>query len=140
MAKKISLEEYNKKQKQKNKKIDFLKIISIVLNVILIITLIIVIIISTNNSNYLREEINVENEDKNECYNDLEYITEGESAFNIKQKIDFLDENIVFIIDGYGNYYYTYDCMMKKVGEKNYSFLAYNISAAKGEGYKKGSC
>lgn len=55
-------------------------------------------------------------------------------------KANFLDENVVFVIEGYGNYYYTYDCMMKKVGNNQYSFWAYNISQAIGRGYKKGGC
>ena len=51
-----------------------------------------------------------------------------------------MDKSIVFQIKGYGNYYYSYDCMMKKVGNKDYRYWAYNKEAAKDYGLKKGSC
>lgn len=53
------------------------------------------------------------------------------------EKADFLDECIVFVIDGFGNYYYTYDEMMaltQDVGD--YEFWAYNKEAAISNGYK----
>ena len=51
-------------------------------------------------------------------------------------KIKFFDENIVFIIDGYGNYYYTYDEMQQVTQGKSYSYLAYNKESAISQGYK----
>lgn len=54
-------------------------------------------------------------------------------------KAEFLDENIVLVIEGYGNYYYTYDCAEKITGG-SYTYWAYNKEAAKANGYKKGIC
>lgn len=52
-------------------------------------------------------------------------------------KANFLDENIVFVIDGYGRYYYTYDQMEQVTqGLEEYSYWAYNKEQAKGLGYK----
>lgn len=51
-------------------------------------------------------------------------------------KIEFFDEHVVFVIEGYGNYYYTYDEMEQVTQGKNYSFWAYNIDQAKNLGYK----
>ena len=52
-------------------------------------------------------------------------------------KADFLDENIVFVIDGYGRYYYTYDQMEQVTqGIGEYSYWAYNKEAAISKGYK----
>jgi len=54
----------------------------------------------------------------------------------LQSKADFLDENVVFVIDGYGNYYYTYDQMKQVTQGKSYSFWAYNKSQAIGLGYR----
>lgn len=52
------------------------------------------------------------------------------------KKIDFLDKYIVFVLDGYGNYYYTYDQMQQVTQGKTYSFWAYNIEQARDLGYR----
>lgn len=54
-----------------------------------------------------------------------------------EEKADFLDERIVFVIDGYGDYYYTYDQMntvTQGIGE--YTFWAYNVEQAISRGYR----
>ena len=56
-----------------------------------------------------------------------------------ENKAKFLDENIVFVINGYGNYYYTYDCV-QKITSGSYTYRAYNKEAAISKGYKKGTC
>lgn len=56
-----------------------------------------------------------------------------------ENKAKFLDENIVFVINGYGNYYYTYDCV-QKITSGSYTYWAYNKEAAISKGYKKGTC
>lgn len=56
-----------------------------------------------------------------------------------REKAEFLDENIVFVLEGYGDYYYTYDCV-QKITDGEYSYWAYNKEAAVGEGYRKGTC
>ena len=57
----------------------------------------------------------------------------------VKNKLDFIDDNIVFRIKGFGNYYYTYDCMMNKV-DGEYTYWAYNKEAAISEGLRAGGC
>lgn len=57
-----------------------------------------------------------------------------------KEKSSFLDENIVLVIEGYENYYYTYDCVKKLTEGNEYSYWAYNIEQAKAKGYKNGTC
>lgn len=54
-----------------------------------------------------------------------------------KEKADFLDENIVFVLDGYGRYYYTYDQVQEVTQGKAYSYWAYTDVEAKSKGYKK---
>ena len=51
------------------------------------------------------------------------------------EKINFYDKNIVFVLDGYGNYYYTYDQMKQVTQGKSYSYFAYNKEAAIANGY-----
>ena len=48
-----------------------------------------------------------------------------------KEKSDFLDAHIVFVIDGFGNYYYTYDEMIYVTQQlEEYEFWAYNLEQA----------
>lgn len=56
--------------------------------------------------------------------------------FENAEKIAFYDSSIVFVIDGYGNYYYTYDEMMQVTQGVDFSFWAYNLEQAKSLGYK----
>lgn len=51
-------------------------------------------------------------------------------------KIDFFDENIVFVLEGYGNYYYTYDQVEQVTQGKNFTYWAYNKEAAIANGYR----
>lgn len=53
-----------------------------------------------------------------------------------KTKLNFFDEYIVFVIDGYGNYYYTYDQMKQVTQGTTYTFWAYNIEQAIDRGYR----
>lgn len=89
------------------------------------------------------------NKELTEQYNDSEskvneyvslYTKEQIKRISLTNKSDFLDKHIVFIIDGYGNYYYTYDCMKEVTSGKSYSFLAYNTETAIAKGYKKFNC
>ncbi len=54
-----------------------------------------------------------------------------------KDKIDFFDEHVVFVLDGYGKYYYTYDQVQQVTQGKAYSFWVYSDVGAKNAGYKK---
>lgn len=56
-----------------------------------------------------------------------------------EEKVDFYDKNIAFVVEGYENYYYSYECIMRLKGS-NASFLAYNTELAKAKGYKYGAC
>ena len=57
------------------------------------------------------------------------------SAYN-SEKLEFYDENIVFVIDGYGDYYFTYDEKIQATRyDDNYEYWAYNKELAKSLGY-----
>ena len=72
----------------------------------------------------------------NRNYNELESEKNSEWLKN-SEKIEFLDENIVFVIDGYGDYYYTYNQMETVTqGIGNYTYWAYNKEQAIYRGYK----
>ena len=58
-------------------------------------------------------------------------------TLDYQEKAEFLDENIVFVLDGYGKYYYTYDQVQQVTQGKEYSYWAYNTEAAISKGYKK---
>ena len=62
-----------------------------------------------------------------------------EENWDLTAKANFLDNSIVMVVSGWGNYYYTYDCVQKKA-TGNYTFWAYNKEAAISKGYRKGSC
>ena len=51
------------------------------------------------------------------------------------EKVQFIDDNVVFVIDGYGDYYYTYDQMMQVTQGTNFTYWAYNVENAKYLGY-----
>lgn len=74
------------------------------------------------------------------CETQLNMLKGDKTIFYMQDKLDFFDENIVFVIEGYGNYYYTYDCVQKITDGEEYSFWAYNKEAAKSNGYQKGTC
>ena len=58
----------------------------------------------------------------------------------LRNKSNFMDEHIVFVLDGYGNYYYSYDCMEEVTEGKEYTFWAYNTNSAIAKGYKPFNC
>lgn len=47
------------------------------------------------------------------------FVSYPDDYYEICDKAEFLDENIVFVIEGYGNYFYTYDEMMRVVEGSN---------------------
>lgn len=54
----------------------------------------------------------------------------------VSEKLEFYDECIVFVIDGYGDYYYTYDQMIYVTrNDDYYEFWAYNEEQAIDLGY-----
>lgn len=60
-----------------------------------------------------------------------------ESYYNRNhEKLDFYDEHIVFVIDGYGDYYFTYEQMNHVTSDdEEFEFWAYNEEAAINLGY-----
>lgn len=140
--KEITEEPINIKSAKNNK----LTITSLIFNGALIICVIVLGIMYVNKNQEV-EDLYVDLELKDEEMwpyksdsEDLEDLLNGKTYYYVKNKLDLMDEAIVFQIEGYGNYYYTYDCMMKKVGSSEYSYWAYNKEQAIGRGLKRGSC
>lgn len=116
-------------------------ITTIVLMILLIlsITLNILVLLDNKDKKMLMDTcIKDKFDNENDCVdalseNMIEYL-------DLSEKADFLDKNIVFVLEGYGNKYYTYDCVKKITNGEEYSYWAYNKEAAKSNGYKKGTC
>lgn len=69
----------------------------------------------------------------------LNYVASNVNVSNgwSSEKANFLDERIVFVIDGFGSYYYTYDEMIAVTQQMDeYEFWAYNTEQAIAKGYK----
>lgn len=96
-------------------------------------------ILSDDNWELYMENKRLEEENE-EIHSNLFSVIGTNSVYYTKEKLSFLDENIVFVLEGYGNKYWTYDCVQQITNGEEYSFWAYNINAAKGQGYKKGTC
>ena len=133
---KVILKEEVKKEKIKlsKKSLKFKKTetLSVVLLILLMLSIILNIYLSTKKDSA-----------KNEPTTDDKCMTFTSCFFEYSDEItkaEFLDENIVFVIDGYGNNYYTYDCMQKVTNGNEYSYRAYNEKMAISNGYSKGSC
>lgn len=98
----------------------------------------------TNKLNERIEELEDENakliEENTELNSDLLKITGLNTNDYIIDKLEFFDNNIVFVLEGYGNYYYSYDCVQKITDGRQYSYWAYNKEAATSRGYYQGTC
>ena len=136
----IKQEEYsNKRIEEKNlkeKQNDFLSIV--VVMAIVIIILIVWGIIKKNEYDNEIDRLENQIELLNESYRELNEEKNGDLAEQIinSVKAEFLDENIVFVLDGYGDYYYTYEQMREVTQGKEYTYWAYNIENAKYLGYR----
>ena len=154
MAKKIKIEDYEKskekiqKQKKSNKQIDKLTMISLIGNGILAIGIAVVVsmYLTLNANSISKKEYDSMLESKNYKISTLEAdsrslkdLLNDKTAYYVKSKLNFMDDNIVFKIKGMGNYYYSYDCMIKKTSG-NYEYWAYNKEAAISYGLKAGVC
>lgn len=136
-------EKDTKKEKIKsnhNKKTIILYSIIGVLSVLLIAVSIYAFIISSNFETEIKELKN-QISAKSRKITTLENEKAGLNASMLlyetyEEKADFLDERIVFVIDGYGNYYYTYDQMRQVTQGTSFTFWAYNIEQAKSKGYR----
>ncbi len=133
----------NKKHLTRKLNFEFLNINKVFIIVITILTIIIIIesvfiIKKQNYADELKKEIESLEEtiqSDNEAYFDL-----LKENIHLTSKSNFMDEYIVFVLDGYGNYYYTYDCMKEVTEGKEYSFWAYNTNSAIAKGYKPFNC
>ena len=151
MAKKITVEEYEKsrrnnlKPEQKNKLLLPLEIMIVLFGCSIIC--IVILLLNNNSSTSNDDEItrlknNLESEKKlAESYKeDLDRLTGDKDVDYIEEKLDFYDESVVYVIEGFGNYYYSYDCLKQKVGDNQFTYWTYNEEAAQDEGYRAGGC
>lgn len=148
MAKKIKVEDYEKEVSNKGKKKDKLKICSLIVNgilgIYLIVTIVMYVSLYSKSSSKFEEIPDSEKKwvaipfDEDFEYN-LDIIFKDKTPNYVREKLEFINDNIVFKIKGFGNYYYSYDCMMEKVNG-NFTYWAYNKEAAISEGLKAGGC
>ncbi len=138
-------ENIEKKKNKNNTNIDInkkLKIILIILVIVLIIVsgIAIYLKISDNTSKLneeisnLKRQVSTLREEKNKL--SLENTSLKLTNSKNSKKIQFFDENVVFVLDGYGRYYYTYDQMEQVTQGKSFSYWAYNIEQARDLGYR----
>ena len=118
-----------------NKNIIFYVIIGL-----LVISNIVFILLYSNSKKSLQNITDTLVDSSDWCETQLNLIKGEHDIFYIQEKLDFFDENIVFVIEGYGDYYYTYDCVQKITDGEEYSYWAYNKEAAMAKGYQRGSC
>ena len=88
----------------------------------------------------LKNNLNSKSELAESYKEDLDRLTGEHDVDYIENKLEFFDESVVYVIEGFGNYYYSYDCMMKKVGNNEFTYWAYNPEAAQDAGYREGGC
>ena len=158
MAKKIRVENYETEAstdgslklkpelKLEKTKIKLLLMVFLIISIVINITFGFLYFESSNkngklnaeNKKIIKENKNLENENE-EIHSNLFNVIGINSVYYVKNKLDFMDDNIVFKIEGFGNYYYTYDCMMQKVNG-SYSYWAYNKEAAISTGLRAGGC
>ena len=135
----------NEKQKNNNINSDINKKFKIAL-IVLIIVLIIVsgiaiyLKISDNTSELneeisnLKKQVSTLREEKNKLSSENASLKLTDSKNS--RKIKFFDENVVFVLDGYGRYYYTYDQMAQVTQGKSFTYWAYNLEQAIELGYR----
>lgn len=149
MAKKIKISEIEKEvnsTKKERKPKAKLNILFITLTIVFAISLVGSIIYYNNelsslkkeNKSLVKKNNNLESENE-EIHSNLFSVIGTNSVYYVSNKLDFFDDNIVFQIEGFGNYYYSYDCMMQKVNG-DYSYWAYNKEAAISKGLRAGGC
>lgn len=149
MAKKIKISEIEKEinntKKEKKPKAK-LNILFITLTIVFASSLVGSIIYYNNelsslkkeNKSLVKKNNNLESENE-EIHSNLFSVIGTDSVYYVSNKLDFFNDNIVFQIEGFGNYYYSYDCMMQKVNGE-YTYWAYNKEAAISRGLRAGGC
>ena len=71
---------------------------------------------------------------------EIDKLLKDKTIYELQDKLNFYDDNIVIAVEGYGDNAYHYDCLKKYVEEEEFAFLAYNKSFALDEGYKIIEC
>lgn len=138
-------EETKKDKKYLTHKLNFnifnSKKIFIVVITILTITIIIESVFIIKKQNYAdelkKETISLKETVESSNNSRIELLKEN---IILRNKSNFMDEYIVFVLEGYGNYYYSYDCMKEVTEGKEYSFWAYNKEQAISKGYSEYKC
>lgn len=130
----------NKNQENITFSINKKRLITIISLFISTILIIIGIYYLNNYINSLKEDIKSltikYNELENTYNKSKETLAEKVKRIKNEEKLEFFDENIVFVLEGYGNYYYTYDQVQQITNGKSFSYWAYNKEAAISEGYQ----
>ena len=106
---------------------------------ILVITNVVTLLMYLAKKNDVEKCLDNEEFDQSKCEIIMDDLSDGNSWTYTRDKLEFYDENIVFVIKGYGNYYYSYDCV-QKITDGEYDFWAYNKEAAVLNGYQEGTC
>ena len=127
----------------------FKSIIAILILIICVLIGVIVFLIQSNKTEKLEKEIlslekNISSLENNISTLESQKRTLTKENDDLEEKIkksnykiDFYDNRIVFVIDGYGKYYYTYDQMEQVTQGTSFEFWAYNKVQAIDLGYKK---
>lgn len=131
----------NEIQKQKNVN-KSLKITLIILVIVLIfVSGIVTYLKISDNTSELKDEISILKkqvstlkEEKNKLSSENTSLKLTDSKNSIK--IEFFDKNVVFVLEGYGRYYYTYDQMAQVTQGKSFTYWAYNLEQAIDLGYR----
>lgn len=131
----IGVNNKDKKSKRKMKTAILVLSIVIAIETIAMVTLgLTQLFMYKNEKAELEEELRIANYYKRQ-YNDKVFNLQTENN-KLKNKCEFFDKYVVFVIDGYGNYYYTYDQMKQVTQGTQYSFYVYSENNAISKGYR----
>lgn len=145
-AKLVKKKHYNKNEyicvNNKDKKIKRkMKVAIIILSIVITIETIAMVILGVcqfitfnNEKEDLEGKLRIANYFKTDYSNTVDELKCENNK--LKDKCNFFDRYVVFVIEGYGNYYYTYDQMEQVTHGKSYSYWAYNIEQAISLGYR----
>ena len=113
----------------------------IVLTVMMSVILLISIFYNFKQNFYIKD-INKDYKQIRDDYYALKKSYEEEQNLNdnLKDKVNFFDEHISFVVEEFNNKYVSYNCMKYLTQGKNYKFLAYNTEQAISEGYEQYKC
>lgn len=116
----------------------FNRIIFLYIIIIILIIICVFLILALDDANKTID--NIYDAENRWCDTQLNSLIGNNDINYIKNKLDFIDNKIVFVLEGDNTYYYTYDCVQTLTNGNHYKFLAFNEESAKSKGYKKGIC